>query len=97
VGGKTIKLRLQNVPAALPAALIAGLTNLSAPFKGGILVPSPSIIVTPLITTPAGLTLSATWPAPFPSGVDIYFQFWIADPAGPAGFSASNAVRGTTP
>ena len=97
VGGKTIKLRLQNVPATLPAALIAGLTNLSAPFKGGILVPSPSIIVTPLITTPTGLTLSALWPNPFPSGLDLYLQFWIADPAGPAGFSASNAVRGTTP
>ena len=94
---KVVKLRLQNVPGGLTAALIAGLANLSAPFKGGVLVPSPSIIVTPLITTPAGLTLSAAWPGPFPSGVDLYFQFWIADPAGPAGFSASNAVRGTTP
>ena len=62
-----------------------------------VLVPSPSIVVTPLITTPTGLTLSALWPAPFPSGVDLYFQFWIADPSGPAGFSASNAVRATTP
>jgi hypothetical protein len=38
-----------------------------------------------------------TVPAGLPAGLSLVFQHWIADPAGPLGWSASNAVKGTTP
>jgi hypothetical protein len=31
-----------------------------------------------------------------PSGVGLWFQAWILDPAGPAGLSASNGVLAVT-
>jgi hypothetical protein len=95
-GGELVKLKLQNVPASVPAALVIGFDTLLAPFKGGVLVPDPSVILA-LHTGASGLNLSATWPNGLPSGFDAYFQFWISDPAGPAGFSASNGIRATTP
>ncbi len=27
----------------------------------------------------------------------LYLQYWIEDPAGPSGFAASNAIKGTVP
>ena len=96
VGGEPVKLRLQDVPAFKQSPLIVGFDTLLAPFKGGVMVPDPSVILA-LHTGPSGLTLTANWPGTIPSDVDVYFQFWIVDPAGPAGFSASNGIRATTP
>jgi hypothetical protein len=85
---------------ALPnatALLFIGVFPINAPFKLGTLVPFPNLMVT-LPTSPSGtLSLPATWPAGVPSGASIYMQYWIVDPAGPAGFSASNAVQATQP
>jgi glyoxylase-like metal-dependent hydrolase (beta-lactamase superfamily II) len=44
-----------------------------------------------------GVALSAAWPAALPPGTQTWFQWWIADAGGPAGFAASNAVLGTVP
>ena len=52
-----------------------------------------------------GLPLNATghfgasgaWYGGLPSGTQVYFQAWMADPAGQAGFAATNGVQGTTP
>lgn len=83
-------------PVAL-ATLIVGLAQIDAPFEGGVLVPSPTILL-PLGTGPSGaLDVSASWPAGLPSLLTTYYQYWIADPEGPKGFTASNAVAGTTP
>ena len=38
-----------------------------------------------------------TWPSGMAPGLTFYFQSWILDPGGPAGFSATNALTGTTP
>jgi len=95
VGGEPVKLELQDVPVFAQSPLLVGFDTLLAPFKGGVMVPDPSAII-PLHTGPSGLTLTANWPAAIPSGFDVYFQYWIVDPAGPAGFSASNGLRATT-
>lgn len=82
------------------AYLIVGLTAVNSPFLGGTLVPDPAPpgFVFALPTGPAGaIQISSTWPVGVPSGLKLYCQYWIADPAGPAGFSASNAISGTTP
>jgi hypothetical protein len=79
-------------------ALIAGVTAINAPFKGGVLVPSPDVVLAGLLSDGAGdLALSGTWPVGIPSGTDSFFQFWVSDPSAPQGFSSSNALRGTTP
>jgi hypothetical protein len=43
------------------------------------------------------LALSGTWYGGLPSDTQVCFQARMADPAGPVGFSATNAIRGTTP
>lgn len=93
-------LSLIEAKETAPAWLVLGLSPLVAPFKGGTLVPDPTPPgqVVLLMTGVAGrIVLSGTWPAGIPAGLTLHLQYWIADPAGPQGFSASNAVAGTTP
>jgi len=96
--GSPVTLALGNALEGSSCTLIIGVSALSAPFKGGTLVPYPNLIVFGLPTGPGGsLSLSSTWPAGLPSSFGIFFQEWIADPAGPAGLSATNAVKAVTP
>lgn len=86
----------QGAPSA-PVALVVGFSQLNAAFKGGVLVPSPNLLITGLTTNIHGaLELDAGWPGT-PSGFTFYMQAWIADAAGPASFAASNALKATTP
>jgi hypothetical protein len=83
-----------------PAWLVLGVAQLGAPFKGGVLVPDPAPPAALLLfnTGPNGrVILSGTWPAGVPAGTTLYLQYWFGDPAGPKGFSASNALSATTP
>jgi hypothetical protein len=76
---------------------VVGLQQLGAPFKGGVLVPSPLALLS-LATDPSGaMTLPFTMPAGAPSGTSFYFQAWISDPGASAGLSASNGLQGITP
>ncbi|MFT7464748.1 MAG: hypothetical protein ACI9EF_003107, partial [Pseudohongiellaceae bacterium] len=75
-----------------PVTLVAGLSQLSLPFKDGLLVPSPDVLV-PLITDDSsilalvsGLNLLTTWPSRVPSGTTLALQFWAADDTAPQGF-----------
>jgi hypothetical protein len=96
--GTPMALVLRDGPPSAPAWFILGLAELNLPFKGGLLVPAPLLLLPAPILSPSGIkTLSATWPAGVPAGTRLWVQGWIADAAGPAGFAASNAVVGTTP
>jgi hypothetical protein len=98
VGGQPVTLTITAAKALTPVTLIIGLSILDAPFKGGVLVPSPMFLIFGLSTNAHGtLALSSTWPSSLPSGFTFYTQYWIPDPAGPVGFSASNGLSGTTP
>jgi hypothetical protein len=78
-----------------PATLVFGLSQLNAPFKGGVLVPDPLMLL-PFTTSGAGtLSLPFTLPA-VPPGLDMIFQYWIQDAAASKGFAASNALKGIT-
>jgi hypothetical protein len=93
-----VTLTLSGALENTTAALIVGFTELGAPFKGGTLVPQVDLLIAGLPTGGAGSAeLSAPWPAGLPAGFSTWFQFWISDPAGPAGLAASNGVQGTTP
>jgi len=95
--GSQLDVSLADALGSSTAWLVLGLTQLDAPFKGGVMVPDVNYLF-PIPTSVLGtIAFSSTWPAGVPSGFATWYQFWVQDAAGPAAFSASNAVRGTTP
>jgi hypothetical protein len=96
-GGTPLVLQLGSALENSLALIAAGFQELGAPFKGGVFVPSPDVLVTLPTGATGSIELSLTWPAGLPSGLQIFLQDWIADPAGPSGFAASNALEGITP
>jgi len=90
-------LALSDALPSSTAFLVAGLSLLQAPLKGGVLVPSADLILTFPLSGAGTLDFPFTWPLGLPPGVPTYYQIWVQDPAGPVGFSASNGIQGTTP
>ncbi len=100
IGEDPVVMQLLRAREDAVAFLIVGLTQLNASLKGGTLVPALDLAGFPLAlptNTNGEVIINATWPAGIPSGFTTYYQYWIVDPAGPVGFSASNAISGTTP
>ncbi len=96
--GTQVAVTLSEAAASSLSALVAGLSAVQAPLKGGVLVPSPDLVLSGLPTGAfGGYTLAGAWPAGLPSGLELYLQAWISDAAGPAGYAASNALLATTP
>ncbi len=99
--GTAMSIELTNALESTPAFLFVGFTALNfSPFYGGTLVPDfnpPGLLVVVVTDGSGELTLGTTWPAGITAGLEIYLQYWIEDAAGAFGFSASNALRGTTP
>jgi hypothetical protein len=96
--GSPFAITLRDARPLANAALVAGLTAIYAPFKGGTYVPAPQIVNYPLPTDADGqVVLAGTWPGPAAPGVDLFLQFWIQDPLGPKGWEASGALQATLP
>jgi len=75
--------------------LMASHNDINAQFKGGVLVPEPTLMFT-LVTAPNGtLTFGSSLPPWLGAAEEFYLQFWQLDPQGPKGFAASNAVLAT--
>ena len=88
-----LQLQLAIAKPLAPVALIVGLSQVSLPFKGGELVPSPDVALVGFTTDASGaLLLQARWPAGLPAGFAVWMQAWIADASGPMGYAASNGV-----
>lgn len=97
VGGQPVVLTLTGAATFSPATMVVGLSVLGLPFKGGTLVPFPDLLL-PLQSDGLGsVTFGVSWPLGVPPQTAISFQYWIVDPGGPLGFSASNATTGLTP
>ncbi len=94
--GTPLVLSLADSPPGLPVTLVVGPSQLGAPFKGGVLVPQPQLLIGLVSATPA-LAIEHDFPPGVDSGTELFIQAWIADLAGPKGLAASNAVRGTVP
>jgi hypothetical protein len=87
------------VDDALPFAdawMVVGLSELWAPFKGGVMAPDADLIVPFSISSVGYRSLTGQIPAGLPP-LTIWAQAWIDDPAGPVGFAATNAVRAEMP
>ncbi|HTE05748.1 MAG TPA: hypothetical protein VK824_06080 [Planctomycetota bacterium] len=97
-GGELATIALANARPLSLTALVAGFTAIDAPFKGGVLVPKPDVLLAGLPVSAAGSNVLAfAWPASVPSGFAFWLQHWIVDPQGPKGFAASNALAAVTP
>ena len=95
--GTPVSLTLSRALQNSQAWLFLGLSQANLPFRGGTLVPSNDFLFPNLPVNGVGeLVLGTNWP-PLPSGTAVTFQYWIVDPAGPFGASASNGLMGTTP
>jgi glucose/arabinose dehydrogenase len=95
--GQQIWLTLKNAQPAAKVFLIVGIGVMNLPFKGGVMVPAVDFILPGLYVNPVGtLTLPFEWPNGVPAGLSIVMQWWILDPSGPAGFTASNALETDT-
>jgi hypothetical protein len=93
--GSSARLSLRGGLPSANSTIVAGLSALNAPFKGGTLVPTPTVTL-PLITNPAGaFDLHFNW-VPAPAGIDLFVQVWIKDPGAPTGWSASNGLQMTS-
>jgi hypothetical protein len=98
VSGTKLKVNLANALSGAPAMLVVGLSQLSAPFKGGVLGPFPLILLGPVTAAGDPMPLiDAKWPAGITPGLQLYMQAWIQDAAGPAGFAATDTLVATTP
>lgn len=87
-------LRLRANVAGAFSIWFIGLTPNPTPFKGGLLVPVPILTSLSFVTGPGGLiALEVPGGTGLPAPVDVILQCAIADPAGPAGVTLSNALR----
>jgi hypothetical protein len=98
VSGTKLTVSLSDALPGAPVVLVIGLSPLSAPFKGGVLGPSPEVLLGPLTVAGDRMPLiDATWPDGIAPGAQLLLQAWIQDAAGPAGFSATDTLVATTP
>jgi len=96
--GSPTTLSVAGGPAGAQAWWVLGLTELSAAFKGGTLVPSPDVIVGPVDLGASGaLSTQFSWPSGLPSATSLYWQTWVADAGAAQGFAATNGLASTTP
>ena len=95
--GQLVDVTLVHALPGAAALMVVGAGELSAPLKGGVLVPTPDVIFAGLLVGAAGqITFTAAWPALAP-GSEFFLQAWIPDGAAPAGFAASNGVHVVAP
>ena len=95
--GSDAAVHLGDAARSSQAMLVVGLERIDAAFKGGVLVPSPDVLI-PLATDAAGtLALNTIWPSGVPAGTELFLQCWIQDATNPLGWSASNALKAQSP
>ena len=94
VGGLDVTISLTDGEDGGIAALVLGFSRLDAPFKGGVFVPAPNLVLFNLPLDPDGeLVLTFPWTLLLPPSTPTYWQYWITDPDGIFGFTASNALE----
>lgn len=95
--GNQVTISLWRARERALASLVVGTSALNAPFKGGTLVPSVGAIHLMATDASGSIWIQSAVASGLPPGTPLYLQFWIQDPAGPAGYSSSNAVTETAP
>jgi hypothetical protein len=95
--GQPFAFKLASGPPNGSAWHIVGLSALNAPFKGGTMIPSITLVNGPFPLDAQGtLTLAGSWPTGG-SGLTLWVQYWMPNGGGPLGFVASSGVRAQIP
>lgn len=92
-----VTLTVDNGAPLANAWFIAGGARVDLPFFGGVLVPTPSVILPAALDADGRLAFGVVWPTGLPSGVPIHAQAWIADPTATFGLAATNGLSITQP
>jgi len=95
--GSANAVELAGAPGPTGSTLVVGTASIEAPFKGGTLVPAPTVLVPVPVGADGTSALPFTWPASAPSGVTLFWQQWVVDAGASGGLSASNALRSDSP
>jgi hypothetical protein len=96
--GSIGRARLSNARASTPMFLVAGLSAWNLPLFGGTLVPAPDLVCSYTSSGSGDLDLYLpAMPTGIPGPSSYYMQFWIFDPTGPEGATASNALMAVFP
>lgn len=96
--GAVTRVEIRDGLPLAPAGIILGLSELGAPFKGGVLCPAPDLVVAGLVLDAQGGFLSVfPFPVGVPSGTEFYWQGWVVDPLGPQGLTATNCLVSFVP
>jgi len=98
-GNEWVSLHVQGGRPQTQVHAIAGFHAIHAPLLGGVLVPSPDVIIMSAAHTDSQgkATLTALWPPGLPGGQEIVFQMWLSDPLAPQGFSATPGLSTVVP
>ncbi len=95
---QTVSLALTNAAPNVSTFLVVGFAEVNASLPEGILVPSPDIVLTGIVTDGNGeATTPFTFGSAFPSGVELYVQQWVLDTGAAQGVSHTNGLRGMSP
>lgn len=89
--GNALQLQLAKAPPSAPAFLILGLSRANLAFAGGVIVPSPDLVLGPLLTSTIGQVKLTAAGLSLPIH-QLFGQWWIMDDGVTGGFSASSAV-----
>jgi len=84
------------LPPAQTGFLFVGSSALIAKFKGGMLGPSPDVLIM-LPTGTGALDLPGSLPAGTPGEVSFFMQMWTPDAGAPFGVDATNLLQAQTP
>ena len=82
-----------------PTWFFLGFSRIDQPFSGGVLIPSPDVIIGPVPTDSFGsVTLEGFWPDGVPPGTTFWLQSWAMDPGfAPFGLGDSPGIEVVTP
>jgi hypothetical protein len=93
--GSINSMAMDSAPPTSPAFLVLGLAPLDAPFKGGILGPSPDVILDLATDAQGEFQLVYEWPL-VPAGTRIWAQTWVKVAGSPDPFCATQTLVGTS-
>lgn len=95
-----LSLSVESTLASTSTFLVVALARIDLPFAGGTIVPAldPPLGFILVVPTDAGgeWLIDTVWPTGVPAGIDLFFQTWLEDASGVAGYASSNALRGRT-
>ena len=95
--GSTLSFEMTDAPPSSTGLLVFGLAALSAPFRGGMMVPTLDVLVPIPIDAQGEFTIDLPITDSMPSGAQLYVQTWFPDSSAPAGWAGTTGLGYSAP